>query len=111
MIQLNLKILFDKFEGLRNCYHAPMKAELYDTQQQETKETIELLFSHSSKLLTLQLFPLVQKQDGIENVDTSDPIKNSNLICKKSAIKSESAILPPQKTDRVYDKPLKFSLV
>ena len=48
---IKFKMVFSKKLGLRNCYQSSTKHDLYDSQKQETKDTIELLFSHSSKIL------------------------------------------------------------
>ncbi len=93
--------------GLRNCYHAQVKTELYDTQQQETKETIELLFSHSSKLLSLPVVSFAQKQNEILIAEEQGKIKNVNNLVYQTVSKLPKDVFPPTKSN----KPLKLSLI
>jgi len=84
-----------------------VKTELYDTQQQETKETIELLFSHSSKLLSLPVVSFAKKQNEIPIAQEQCKIKNVNSIVYQTVSKLPKDVFPPTKSN----KPLKLSLV
>lgn len=81
-------------KGLRNCYNSPVKPDLYDSQQQETKKTIQLLFSHSSKLL---LQPLLYADTSL----TIIPKTSDNQSVQLESSSSENQLISPQKNKAI----------
>jgi hypothetical protein len=103
---------------------SPVKADLYDQQQQETKETIELLFSHSSKLLAYPVITFANKNPPTTKVFVTNESTNNDEIptCSTNVNSSQLATNNPnlnrvhefdihKNKNSKYDSDLKYTLV